>query len=191
MQDLIAGVLRDKLLGLPFVSGIGGVVQTLRYKDTEGKMKLMPIDAAGNALVPNDELKGMIYFEHQSLRATGSVGTATSFESVLKLVFWGKLDGGVGAYNQSFNDAFQTLGMTPVKAQLMLMSKVPLAMYSSGCLSRLIHTIERVYLPQDDIFKKYTYPEEQTQYLLAPFTAFAFDIKSSFTTSLKCALDAL
>jgi hypothetical protein len=191
MQELVAETLKEYFVDMPFVNRVAGLAQVLRYIDTEGNPKRMPIDQNGNALVPDSSDKGLIYFEHVSLRATGTTGEATNFESILKLVFWGKLNPLAGAYDGAFDKAFLTASVTPTYAQLKLMSRVPMTLHKSDNLARLMHSIDKVHMVQDDLFSKYTYKEEQTQYLLAPYTAFGFDIKSTFTVSLKCASNAL
>jgi hypothetical protein len=187
MQDLLVASLLPALQDLPFISRWGGLAKTLKTTSTSGAEVRQPLTEDNKPLTPDSKEKGVLYFEHGRLDVVDTVGTNAHLSSLLRLVFWGNLGNAGGAYNGAFSPAFSTSrALGPALAQAAIMKRIPMSTHLARPAFAVLHTFGRILLPQDGLFDKYTFDEKATQYLMAPYTAFGIEIKTSFKIPLSC-----
>jgi hypothetical protein len=193
MQKELAHILKGKLLTLPFIDLVAGLVQTLTLQDqSEDNLQIIekrvPVsydtwngsDCVGKEilLIPDSSRKSIIYFEDNGIEVGERRARIQGFISSLRLVCW--LD-----KSKIVGDQY-----TPELA-----GRVQTAIISRLChknpenispLSALRVNIQRIP-PQDAaIFGRYTYTETDRQYLRPPFEFFALDLRCNFYASDKC-----
>lgn len=188
-RELVAHIMR-KLTGIPGISKVGGLVQTLTVNqkgtDATALVRLpitfdtfpAPVTAPDNYIefTPNSAEAGLLYAEHQSLTHTGYEGQRLTFDSRIRVVAWMQQE--------------KAVGLSPLsQCQIDILRRLrPLANFHNGTggLSRIQVTTGKVVQPEDGLFSRYNYREDIRQYLLGPFGAFGLDLTIKFSASLAC-----
>jgi hypothetical protein len=193
MQKELANILKGKLLTLPFIDLVAGLAQTLTTTDqdetnstTIQKRRPVAVDAWNGkadcfgrevSLIPDSSRKSIIYFEDFGIVPGPFLHGQQGYLSSLRLVCWlnrAKLVGDMYA---------EISGRVEAAIIATLCHKNP---ENIGIFQRLAVNFQRI--PQQDagIFGRYTYKEEDRQYLRPPFEFFAIDLSSVFYVSAKC-----
>lgn len=197
MNKGLAHELKLKIKTLSYLQKIGGLVYTqikqeriLVNGNPKTIIKKFPVtcdsdvdECVGGSLVemiPSDKYKSMIYFEDNGM----SIGSeANSYVSKLRLIGWfdsRTLDtcvGDVKCYEYStfiISDIIKKLESFKTK--------------NLGIYNKVIVSIDRVPAQDASIFSKYTYSENENQYLMPPYEYFAIDLSISFSVNQKCVL---
>lgn len=189
IRQIIDSILQD-ITALNFSDTVAGCVITANRnvidKDNRTIRKSFPIywndrtDTCQNYsdymdLVPNDKKKSIIYWEENGLQMVQNHGGFAEFRASVTLVCWCNLK----LINQFFTDA------TEVK--LNLINAIPEFPQNVGNLYsfiRFIYTGEQQ--KSNAIFNRYTYNEEEKQYLLYPFDYFALNYDVLFYAGKEC-----
>jgi hypothetical protein len=193
MNNEVASLLKSKLLNLNFVDTIAGLVQTIRIpslEDSENKTEQrFPVShdvvvngecnvGAQVALIPDSNRKGILYFEDQGTTILQSTHrNRTRMQSRLQLVCWVNRDKVTGSpYTSIVLPAVRQIsaaiiGKNPI-------NEAPFVVFSTR--------LEGVPMKDANIFGKYTYPEDITQYLMPPFDYFALTLVSSYYVMDSC-----
>lgn len=195
MQKELAHILAGKLSELPFVDLMAGLAQTLTSDQfannelSEAVTKIttkVPVSYDTNAencqgkevpLVPDSSKKSIIYFEDFGITTGPGKHGLTGWISRLRLVCW---------MNRAkfTSDHYTEISGRAINAIVgILADKNP---QNVGMFTTL--TIKVASVPPQDvaIFNRYTYTEQERQYLRPPFEFFAIDFQSNFLVSNKC-----
>jgi hypothetical protein len=193
MNKELSIVLRDKLVGLPFVDMLGGMVQTVTTEDAnqdnEAAAKIVKkfpvtydiasLDCQGKetAMVPDSSKKSIIYFEDFGLSVAGRVHGQTMYSSSLRLICWMNKANLVG-------NAYVNIGGRCMATIVdILAGHNP---ENVGMFTRMTVNVARIP-PQDaGLFGRYTYNEADRQYLRPPFEFFGIDFIINFQVPSKC-----
>jgi len=181
MNNIIANVLRGYIDTLSWKDKTAGLVQTanVRVKNgTDVSEKSYPISCSVtydayikggyHDLAPDSKKKSVMYFEDKGVAFVEKVGKRMKMKSNLRLVGWLNLcliNDSCGTSGSYVIDVIKSLPATPIQTTDFI------AFYISG-----ISQVERSV----DIFSKYTYNEQATQYLMYPFDYFALDLEIDF-----------
>jgi hypothetical protein len=190
MNSKIANILKGKIEGLVWIDKIAGLVQTVTIRIKEGETivnKNYPVscdvdyDSCNKGryqdLAPNSKKKSILYFEDRGVQFIKRHGNTIQFQSSLRLVCWLNLK----LINAAECDAdIRNCGVSGdyVIEVIKALPSVPFTI--QGFISMNISNISQV-IRSVDIFSKYTYNEQSTQYLLFPFDFFALDLEINFT----------
>lgn len=192
MNKELSSILRDKLASLPFVDVLAGMAQTLTTTDMDEanvvkitKRQPVSYDVIGVdtcfgreiSLVPDSHRKSMIYFEDYGISVTGRIRGMTGYNSALRLIFWMNKANLVG-------NAYQEVS-GPIMATIIdtLVGHNP---ENIGIFKRLTIAVTRIP-PQDAaLFSRYTYTEQDRQYLRPPFEFFGIDFACKYQVPEKC-----
>jgi len=184
----IGEILKSKLIGFTYVDRISGVVQTAVKKNAAGNLVRYPIacDVDGKEcddtgryldLIPNDRFKSVMYFEDLGgSQFNEKNGNDLRFTSNIRLVGWlnlkelGKDDCHITA--QVVAHIITRLESTQE------INPIPFTRLKIAVISQLVRT------PQ--IFGRYTYQEDQTQYLMFPYDYFAIDFRVTYSINKSC-----
>lgn len=178
MNVLIAGIIKQQLLSLPYFDRGAGLVQTITKEDsslTTGKILRFPVEV--NLLeknlvpcIPDDGIKGMFYLEDGGTKPND----INDFTSDLTLVCWlnpKKISADVDSV--SVNAIADILN-----ALKPYLNEAP--------ITKLKITPTSIPIRSADIFAKYSYSETETQFLMPPFDFFAIKLKASFRLAKSC-----
>lgn len=196
MNKEITKILKNRLEtggGLEFIDVYSGLVQTVsrRIEDENGnpKSQRFPVSYDNNlgtacgkspekALIPDSKKKGLIYFEETGAISVGRLTSSgfTQYRSNLTMVVWlnkKKITG----------ETYSEITKTAVER---LLSKLSTAI--SGEVGFINIKVKAETINQNpQIFGKYTYDEEVTQYLRPPFEYFAVGLSVSYFSKNVCA----
>lgn len=198
MTNDLAEILKGKISGLPFMDRITGLVKTLTIRDTQengtSKVKSYPIacnvtanDCVSNGkyqdLVPSSKHKSVIYFEDTGgTQMTGIKGDLFNFRSTIRLVGWLNLKKmGLTDCNWSSTAVLQVMRELSQLTQPANYHDKYLHLKMTG-MSEAVKSV--------DIFRRYTYDEPVSQYLIYPYDYFAIDITIEFSVNKNCIADA-
>lgn len=190
MTKDIADLFKSKLQDLQgedkIITTLAGLTRVFEYKTGtgEGVTKRLPFPLDCNQpepnceecnelflLVPDQSKRCIVYFEGGNSNPLHSLGGATKYQSVLSLVCW-----------------YNTLGFATVEN---LQSRL-IALFSDRCksimlnyeaeqtISDVVVEVTRVYDSDPQIFSKYTYSQDKSQFLGCPFSSFKIDFKVTF-----------
>jgi hypothetical protein len=191
MNVELANILKSKIEPLPFADRVSGLVTVLSTREQkEGGQsitKKYPIASnlnhkdclAGryNDLVPNSNLKSIIYFEDGGIRAMDLGIRDYNFESRLRLVGWLNM-AKLGKAN-----THNTLSGAAIGS---ILSVLPKSSFNEGSFTRIKVTFESEEPKSSRIFNEYTYDESVIQYLLYPYDYFAINLKITFNINMNC-----
>lgn len=189
----IGQILKSYISPLGFIDKLGGVVRvvTKNESDSEGSVirKSFPVDCdvtnddclTGKYvdLMPNSAYLSVSYFEDQGVRLVTQDVRNFTFEATLKYVCWLNL---------------KKLGKTSCSnsalAYLNILKALPTAYFNQTVntvpYSRVIIKVDGQDIKSPQIFSKYTYDEEKTQYLIYPYDYFSMNVNVQFTISQAC-----
>lgn len=188
MNKEITKVLRKRLeadYGLEFIDVFSGLVQTVTRKDQDAngnpKSIRFPVSYDTNivdggkspekALTPDSTKKGLIYFEERSPIVTGRRSSSgfMEYRSNIDLVAWinrRKITG----------DDYSEITKTAIER---VIEKINRSQEEENGFVNIRLAVQSIR--QDgNIFSKYTYDEEITQFLRPPFEFFAISFVVSF-----------
>jgi hypothetical protein len=189
MKEL-ANVLKGRLIGLPFLDVVAGIVQPVI--DTKFKMvdntaisRKLPVsyDVTGKGtqlglerqLVPDQSKKSILYFEDfgSTTDTAAKVGTR-AFISNIRLVFWmNKINCGFEKY-----DEVSLICIDDILDKLISTSGI-----NGNGISRLFVSNPRILIQDANVFSRYNYDEAVTQYLRPPFEFFGIDLTCKYSVS--------
>ena len=176
------------LEALNFSEVVGGIATTISQnkpiKDNKIIVKKFPAYYNENKttcnasdyidLVPNSNKRSIIYFENNGIKISPINGNIIECVADVRLVCWANL--------KKINDTFINADML----RLLVIQAMP------SSLSNVLHySFIRVQLTGEEtknvsIFSKYTYNEEEKQYLIYPFDYFALNYEISFYVGINC-----
>jgi hypothetical protein len=190
MNSKIAHVIKGKIEGLSWIDKIAGLVQTVSIRKAIGEtftVKTYPVscdvdyDACVKGrfqdLTPDSKKKSVIYFEDRGCTMIERQGQNIKFQSNLRLVCWLNLKEIHGA---TCNDEIEHC-QTSWYYVLDILKELPTMPFkTTDFLSVFIASVSEV--PRTvEIFSKYSYNQESTQYLLWPFDFFSLDFQINVT----------
>ncbi len=193
MTQEVAQMLAKSLIPM-FDAGIitvlSGLVKTATVLSPEGKTIRFPIpyqsddDALqirNSALVPDSRQRCIVYFEEVDTDVTKSRENYTRFRSRLRLVCWFDVS------------KFQT---TPSNVQVALTARMTVDVRNTrsaeGSPLLALKVVPGKLLNNvPALFSKYTYKEEKTQYLQAPYYAFGIDFTADYQINHDCKNDEI
>lgn len=188
MNTDIANILKGYIETLPFAGKVGGLVKPITYTSQTDKgviKKTIPVDCGvthANCLkgrytdlMPDSKYNSVMYFEDGGVRPSDNSARDFSFESNLKLVCWLNLKklGKTGCSNTAL-------------AIATILNTLPTRTFNNGVYSRIFIAVTGEEIKSPQIFSKYTYDEEKTQYLMYPYDYFALNISVRFSISKSC-----
>ncbi len=188
MIHTIGEILKNKLIGFTYVDRLAGVVATGVKKNASGKLIKFPMacDVTGVAcdennrikdLIPDDKYKSVIYFEDLGgSQFAEKKGNNLKFTSNIRLIGWLNLKL-LGKDDCSVTAQVAAHIITRLESSKET-NPIPFTRLKVAVISQLQRT------PQ--IFGKYTYQEDQTQYLMFPFDYFAIDFKVTYWLNENC-----
>jgi len=176
------------LEALNFSEVVGGIATTISQnkpiKDNKIIVKKFPAYYNENKttcnasdyidLVPNSNKRSIIYFENNGIKISPINGNIIECVADVRLVCWANL--------KKINDTFINADIL----KLLVIQAMP-----SSLSNVLPYSFIRVQLTGEEtknvsIFSKYTYNEEEKQYLIYPFDYFALNYEISFYVGINC-----
>ena len=176
------------LESLNFSEVVGGIATTISQnkptKDNKIIVKKFPAYYNENKttcnasdyidLVPNSNKRSIIYFENNGIKISPINGNIIECVADVRLVCWANL--------KKINDTFinaDTLKLLVIQAMPVSLSNV------------FPYSFIRIELTGEEtksvaLFSKYTYNEEEKQYLIYPFDYFALNYEISFYVGINC-----
>lgn len=190
MNNILANILKSRVETLEWADRVAGLVQTanVRVKDGDSVTeKSYPIscnvtyDACIKGkyrdLAPDSKKKSVIYFEDRGGSFVERIGNRIKMRSSLRLVCWLNLKNINEASCDDDSGACGVSGTYVIDVIKSLPSK-PFA--TADFISIALTNITQVERSVD-IFSRYTYNEQATQYLMYPYDYFALDIDIDYT----------
>jgi hypothetical protein len=190
MNNKIANILKSHIEDLTWIDKIAGLVQTVSMREKIGEsvvFKSYPVscdidyDSCTKGryqdLTPNSKKKSVLYFEDMGVSFIARKGNTMVFQSSLRLVCWLNLKLIDSATCDSEVEHCSVSGDYVIEI-LKALPDVPFS--ETGFVSINISGISEV-VRSVDIFSKYTYNEQSTQFLLWPFDYFGLDLEITFT----------
>lgn len=181
-----------KLAGLPFVQILAGLVQTVTSSDPNASggmvQKKYPVSSDTNipdickvtpetSLIPNSGRASIIYFEDFGVKPAGTRGRANLFNSSLRLVCW---------YNKPRLSELTTVTSSSVMAAKIIKRLEGTNPENHGLFLRVKPRAVSFPIMDAAIFGRYSYKEEDRQYLRPPFDFFAIDFSVNFEIKSGC-----
>lgn len=189
MTKELAHELRLKLDDFSIFTKIAGIAQPVTvFKPTEdGKNtdKVIPVTYDHNQkecegkeidLVPDSTMRGILYFEDLGSTVTAGRHGFHDFNSRLLLVGWLNRE----LISQRYTE------ITGKVIAMILGRLVNTNPVNVGIFSKLKVKAEKISEQSNDIFKKYSYNEKETQYLRPPFEYFAITLLCSYSVNPAC-----
>jgi len=175
--------LAGKIKDLPFLSRVGGLVQTLEKQrgDGSGKVERYPItdqyylnqaECAQSQIIdmiPNTQLKGLAYFEDRGTSFGRIINQRVEADVRLRLVVW--------INPKQFQITPDPELSIQIKSVLLAKMSIQRALNVAGMII-INSSVKSIAVQDKNIFSKYTYNEAQSQYLLLPYQYFAFDLEA-------------
>ena len=182
MTELIAEALAEYIADVPFADKVVGLVKELSYREGDssgtGPTPLLKYPvyykkteaecrrAGYTDLVPDSRKKSIMYVENYGTRVGERHGDKLKFTTTVRVVGWGNK------------------GMSPL-APAYVIAAVPETPNIPGLIG-IRFTPTQVLGVDEKIFSRYTYKEEELQFLLHPYTAFAIVYEVTYSLKLDC-----
>ena len=195
MNNKIANILKGYIETLDWTDKISGLVQTANVTEKSGDNKITksyPIacDLTEDScvkghyqdLIPDSKKRSVVYFEDKGCVFDKQVRNRLYYKSSLRLVCWLNLK--LLEEDPCGTDDHCTVSGCYVMDVIKILPHI--AFSSGGFYGMFINSISQAERSVD-IFSKYTYHEESTQYLLYPYDFFALDIEITF--AVPCLLN--
>ncbi|HYH14954.1 MAG TPA: hypothetical protein VD794_07035 [Flavisolibacter sp.] len=192
MQKDLATILSENLEGLPFIDLLAGLAQTLTTVEplesgatithkrpvTYDHNRAEPYSGTELELIPNNTLyKSMIYFEDFGVTPLAPIQRMQGFSSRLRLICW--MDRA-----QIVGDNYAPVASAAITAILDRLAGKNFE--NKGIFTRLKTEVGGMPISDAGLFNRYTYNENDRQYLRPPFEFFGIDLVSTFYISPKC-----
>ena len=181
MNNIIADLLKGYIDTLVWSDKTSGLVQTANIRIKNGDSvsdKSYPVSChmtynacikgAYQDLAPDSKKKSVLYFEDKGVAFVEKIGNRMKMRSSLRLVGWLNLC--------LIEDSCGQTGSYVIDVIKVLPSHV---FSTTEFISIFISSISQVERSVD-IFSKYTYNEQATQYLMYPYDYFALDLEIDF-----------
>lgn len=195
MNKEISHVLKERIKrngGLKFVNVLAGMVQTVTKFDTNSdgnpSTEKFPVSydvdmedctkSPEKAIIPNGMEKGILYFEDGGSVFDGyESNTALKYKSTLVLVCWINKTKSVGdPYTEitafCITDIINKLEADKIK--------------NEGNYQRVKVSAKKILVQDINVFSRYTYKEEVTQFLRPPYEFFGIQLEVSFAVHPNC-----
>lgn len=195
MNKEISHVLKERIKakgGLPFVNVLAGMVQTVTKQDVNADGNTItnkfPVSydveiqdctkSQEKAVIPNGFEKGILYFEDGGSLFDGYESNgAIKYKSTLVLVCWINKNKSVGeTYKEitayCITDIINKLDADKPK--------------NEGDFQRLKVSPKKILVQDINVFSRYTYKEEVTQFLRPPYEFFGIQLEISFAVHPNC-----
>ena len=182
MNNIIANILKSRIETIDWSEKVAGLVQTANIRVKNGESitdKSYPISCnvsyeacikgTYDQLAPDSKKKSIMYFEDRGVSFVEREGNRMKFRSSLRLVGWLNLcliDDSCGVSGNYVIDVIKALPSKPFSTA----DFISIAITSISQVERSV-----------DIFSRYTYNEQATQYLMYPFDYFALDLEMEYT----------
>lgn len=192
MNTEIARIIKVQIENLPFMEKVGGLVRVIKKVDSTDKgttTKTFPVDCDVSEkecsvrskytdLVPNSNYKSVHFFEDLGVTISTEDQATFSFESKVKLIGWLNL---------------QKLGKTECSVSHLaiasILKSIESRTFNSGDFTKMQIRCTGIDPKSAEIFRKYTFSEEATQYLMYPYDYYAMTFTTKFTIPYKCITD--
>lgn len=194
MTSVLANHIKEMLIDLKFIDKKAGLVQTMErleptiIEDTFAVSRFpasvdVSFEDCGRKncftdLVPNSNLKGVLYFEDLGTIPQGSRGSDFSYKSVLRLIVWINNQKIQGKDCQSIRHRLITYIRSKLEPNVF---NIP-----EQSIKKVSITTGRIIENDYEIFKRYTYPRDVIKYLMHPYEAFSIDLVVEYTMSSNC-----
>ncbi len=206
MNKGIANILKEALVGLPFIDKYGGLVYTQEKEDnlydenSNGQPRKIitrfpvtgdytitrPDDCNTGELIdfiPDQTYMGMLYFEDGGTDPLPRKGKLSCYSSKLQLIGWLNTKGLVNALDES--------ELSPAQISSHILAAIgqrfeALTNKNVGNYLRLQVKPLKILPQSRAIFSAYNYDEKATQYLMPPFEFFAWSIAVEFCINPAC-----
>lgn len=195
MNKEISHVLKERIKrngGLKFVNVLAGMVQTVTKFDTNSdgnpSTEKFPVSydvemedctkSQEKAIIPNGMEKGILYFEDGGSVFDGyESNAALKYKSTLVLVCWINKTKSVGdPYTEitafCITDIINKLEADKIK--------------NEGNYQRVKVSAKKILVQDINVFSRYTYKEEVTQFLRPPYEFFGIQLEVSFAVHPNC-----
>lgn len=195
MNKEISHVLKERIKrngGLKFVNVLAGMVQTVTKFDTNSdgnpSTEKFPVSydvemedctkSPEKAIIPNGLEKGILYFEDGGSVFDGYESNgALKYKSTLVLVCWINKTKSVGdPYTEitafCITDIINKLEADKIK--------------NEGNYQRVKVSAKKILVQDINVFSRYTYKEEVTQFLRPPYEFFGIQLEVSFAVHPNC-----
>lgn len=195
MNKEISHVLKERIKrngGLKFVNVMAGMVQTVTKQDTNPDGNTVtnkfPVSydvemedctkSQEKAIIPNGLEKGILYFEDGGSVFDGYESNgALKYKSTLVLVCWINKNKSVGnSYTEitafCITDIINKLEADKIK--------------NEGDYQRVKVSAKKILVQDINVFSRYTYKEEVTQFLRPPYEFFGIQLEVSFAVHPNC-----
>jgi hypothetical protein len=186
MVNLIVNEIVTDLASLSFLDKITGIVKPAQI-DVDGTIKTIPValnlnpttcnDSQLLDYVPNNTKTSIIYFEDQGTTVTDYSGEAIGFTASFALICW---------FNYRLINPLLT-NTSQIAANIIKLLNVEM-----GNIAPLIAVILSV-TGQDSndgaVFSKYTYLEDQSQFITYPYGYVALNLSADFRVRPECVED--
>jgi len=188
----ICEILKNRLIGEPYVDKIAGLVQVVQdvQKSDKGTfIKKFPVacdvtgkDCADNTsrlsdLVPDSKKRSVIYFEDISgVTFRGQERNEFIFQARPRLVCW------LSQKRLGTNQC----SITPLIVANIIKALGTNKRFNDGLYIKARIQVAGEVAKTPAIFGRYTFDEKQTQFLMYPFDYFALDIVVDFRVNADC-----
>lgn len=176
------------LEALNFSEVVGGIATTISQnkpiKDNKIIVKKFPAYYNENKttcsasdyidLVPNSNKRSIIYFENNGIKISPINGNIIECVADVRLLCWANL--------KKINDTFINADML----KLLVIQAMPVSLSNVFPYSFIRIELTGEETKNVSIFSKYTYNEEEKQYLIYPFDYFALNYEISFYVGINC-----
>ena len=196
MNFVIANKFKELIANLPFADVLAGLTKIHKVEiPNEGGqpfMEMYPIECSTTIeqcrngdyidLSPDSNKKSVMYFEDLGIQFVDKNVKEIVYQSRLRLIGWLNLrhfvNGGCSMSAQVIANIFTVLPFSQ-----------PINVAGDINLTKL-RVISALELPKNaDIFLRYSYKEEKTQFLMYPFDFFAIELTTEFTLPFSCIPD--
>ena len=184
MVNLIVNEIVTRLTAdVSFVDKITGIVKPAKVSISD-QVKTLPVavntdvttcnDSELLDFVPDNSKKSIIYFEDRGTSLVKMENQSLYYTASFTLICW---------FN--FNQIDHTLTNTSKIAGVIL-KRLPIVLGNITPLIGVVLSVNGQQPNDGGVFSKYSYLEEQTQYILYPFGYVAFDLTASFSVRKDC-----
>ncbi|MGG5486257.1 hypothetical protein [Gaetbulibacter sp. PBL-D1] len=181
--------------GLLFVDKLAGLVaigEKVQPTDVEGAFKVskFPISLDSNYeecissgcykdLVPNSNLKGILYFEDNGTTPGPVKHDSYQYTSKLRLVCWIN------------NNKIHSSGCLSINHVLITLIRATLEKghFNSGVFKKIIVRTTSIIENEPRLFSRYNYPMESVKFLMHPYEAFGLDLTVDYSIGKSCISD--
>lgn len=190
----VGDIIKSFLADLTFIDKLAGVVRVVTRVDLDENnkkiIKKFPVacnvtseDCASTGifkdLVPDSSKGCIVFLEDQGIRFIGMRGHKQQWKAAYKIIGW------VNNAKLGYADCSIT-----GKIVASIINKMPLGHINSGNYQSVgIQILGQEPKTGQNPFSKYTFTEEESQYLFYPFDYFSLPVEVSFEIDKRCIVD--